>query len=122
MVDREGFPTWTAELWELFQLSIIWLSSMAIIVLMYMIWIKTQELGGLEGCTPYIQKALKKLVVYPFILVICDLLVSYKNVSDIRFPHESNYTQLFGNGADLMLCLQVRNTSNAYTHTHIFHI
>jgi len=98
----------------LFQLSIIWLSSMAIIVLMYMIWNKTQEVGGLKECSPYIQKALKKLFVYPFILVICYLLVSYKNVSDIRFPHQSNYTAFFGNGADLMLCLQGFFTATAF--------
>ena len=37
------------------------MSSIAIIVLMYMIWMKTQQVGGLEGCSPYIQKALKKV-------------------------------------------------------------
>ena len=64
-------------------------------------------IGGLEGCSPYIQKALKKLIFYPFILVFCYALVSFKNVSDIQFPHKKNYTDFFGNGADLMLCLQV---------------
>ena len=108
VVDRAGSPPWTNEFWELFQLSVIWLSSIAIIILMVMIWRKTQEVVGLEGCSPYIQKALKKLSVYPFILVFCYLLVSYKNVSDIRYPHRRNYTEFFGNGADLMLCLQVR--------------
>ena len=91
------------------------MSSIAIIVLMYMIWMKTQQVGGLEGCSPYIQKALKKLFVYPFILVFCYILVSYKNVSDIRFPYRTNYSQTFGNGADLMLCLQVNeNCFNQY--------
>ena len=55
---------------------------------------------------PYIKRAVKKLVFYPFILIFCYSVVSYRFMVDIVDPDSENYSPGLTVFSDVILSLQ----------------
>ena len=63
VVDRNESPSWAVSLWEIVFFCIIWISCLLVVGLIISILRKATP--GISLLTPYIQKALKKLLFYP---------------------------------------------------------